>query len=161
MQEGFLFSDTIARNIAVSDDSPDLDRIRYAANMANISGYIEALPLGYNTLIGADGDGLSQGQKQRILIARIIYNDPQFVFLDEATNALDASTEKAIVNNLTAFYKNKTVLVVAHRLSTVKDADQVIVLNHGEIVEMGSHEELTMKRGKYYQLVKNQLELAK
>lgn len=161
MQEGFLFSDTIARNIAVSDDRPDLDRIRYAANMANISSYIEALPLGYNTLIGADGEGVSQGQRQRILIARIIYNNSQFVFLDEATNALDASTEKAIVNNLATFYKDKTVLVVAHRLSTVKDADQVIVLNRGEIVEMGSHEELTIKKGKYFQLVKNQLELAK
>lgn len=161
MQEGFLFSDTIARNIAVSDDRPDLERIRYAANMANIAGYIEALPLGYNTLIGADGEGLSQGQRQRILIARIIYNSPQFVFLDEATNALDAGTEKAIVNNLATFYKDKTVLVVAHRLSTVKDADQVVVLNRGEIVEMGSHEELTIKKGKYFQLVKNQLELAK
>ncbi len=161
LQEGFLFSDTIARNIAVSDDQPDIDRIRYAANTANISDYIEALPLGYNTLIGADGEGLSQGQKQRILIARVIYNNPQFVFFDEATNALDANTEKVIVNNLITFYKNKTVLIVAHRLSTVKNADQVIVLNRGEIVEVGSHEELTLKKGKYFQLVKNQLELAK
>ncbi len=159
MQEGYLFSDTIARNIAVSDDEIDIERLRYAAQIANIADYVEALPLGYNTQIGQDGQGVSQGQRQRILIARAVYKNPLFIFLDEATNALDANNEKAIVENLSAFYKNKTVVVVAHRLSTVKNADQIVVLDSGEIAEIGSHEELTQKRGKYYELVKNQLEL--
>lgn len=159
MQEGYLFSETIARNIAVSDDTPDLDCLRYAAQVANIADYIEALPLGYNTVIGQDGQGVSQGQRQRILIARVVYKNPSFLFFDEATNALDANNEKAIVENLSAFYKGKTVVVVAHRLSTVKNADQIVVLDQGKIAEMGSHIELTKKRGKYYELVKNQLEL--
>jgi ATP-binding cassette subfamily B protein len=159
MQEGYLFSETIARNIAVSDDTPDLERLRYAAQIANIADYIEALPLGYNTVIGQDGQGVSQGQRQRILIARVVYKNPSFLFFDEATNALDANNEKAIVENLSAFYRNKTVVVVAHRLSTVKNADQIVVLDQGEIVEVGNHVELTQKRGKYYELVKNQLEL--
>ncbi len=159
MQEGYLFSDTIARNISVSDDEPNLDKIRNAATMTNIADYIENLPLGYNTMIGQDGQGISQGQRQRILIARVIYKNPHFVFLDEATNALDASNEEYILKNLKTFYTGKTAIIVAHRLSTVKDADQIIVLDNGQIIEVGIHKELVSMRGKYYELVRNQLEL--
>ncbi len=159
MQDGFLFSDTIARNIAVSDDEVDLERLRNAARVANIAEYIEALPLGYNTTIGQDGQGVSQGQRQRVLIARIVYKDPSFLFFDEATNALDAKNEKAIVENLEDFYNGKTVVVVAHRLSTVKNADQIVVLDMGRIAEIGTHAELVQQKGKYFELIKNQLEL--
>lgn len=159
MQEGYLFSDTIAKNIAISDDNPNIERIRHAARVANIADYVEALPLANNTMIGQDGQGISQGQRQRILIARVIYKNPMFVFLDEATNALDANNEQAITDNLLDFYKGKTVIVVAHRLSTVRNADQIVVLNEGKIVELGTHEELIGKRGNYYGLIKNQLEL--
>ncbi|MDR2651625.1 MAG: peptidase domain-containing ABC transporter [Prevotellaceae bacterium] len=159
MQDGYIFSESIARNIAVSDEEIDLNKLREAAQIANIADYIENLPLAYNTIIGQDGQGISQGQRQRILIARAVYKNPQFLFFDEATNALDANNEKIIVENLNKFYKNKTVIIVAHRLSTVKNADQIIVLDKGEIVECGTHYELTLRKGKYYELVKNQLEL--
>lgn len=159
MQEGYIFSDTIAQNIAISDDTPDIEQIRYAAKIARIADYIESLPLAYNTIIGQDGQGISQGQKQRILIARIIYKNPKYIFLDEATNALDANNEKIIVENLSSFYKGKTVIVVAHRLSTVQNADQIVVLDDGKIVEVGTHLTLTALKGAYYKLVKNQLEL--
>ena len=130
-----------------------------AATMANLSDFIDSLPLGYNTKIGNDGHGLSQGQKQRILIARAIYKDPEFVFLDEATNALDANNEKVIMENLNKFFKGRTSIIVAHRLSTVRDADQIIVLDKGKVVEVGTHDDLSEKKGAYYHLVKNQLEL--
>lgn len=135
MQDGYVFSDSIARNIAVSDDEIDIERLRHAARIANVADYVESLPLGYNTMIGQDGQGLSQGQRQRILIARAVYKNPQFLFFDEATNALDANNERAIVENLNEFYKGKTVVVVAHRLSTVRNADNIVVLEHGNIVE--------------------------
>ena len=159
MQEGYLFSDSIARNIAISDDEPDIERIRQAAQVAHIADYIEALPLGYNTVIGQDGQGISQGQRQRILIARVVYKNPMFVFLDEATNSLDAYNERAITESLYSFYAGKTVVVVAHRLSTVRNADQIVVLDQGSVVEIGTHDELIAKRGSYFHLVKNQLEL--
>jgi len=159
MQDGYVFSDSIARNIAVSDDEIDIERMRHAARIANIADYVESLPLGYNTMIGQDGQGLSQGQRQRILIARAVYKNPQFLFFDEATNALDANNERAIVENLNEFYKGKTVVVVAHRLSTVRKADSIVVLEHGKIVEQGTHAELTALKGRYYELVRNQLEL--
>ena len=159
MQDGVIFSESIARNIAVDDGEVDVERLEQAARIANIHDYIMSLPLKYNTLIGRDGVGLSQGQKQRILIARAVYKKPDFIFLDEATNALDARNEKAIVENLNEFYKGRTVVVVAHRLSTVKNADQIIVVDGGKIVEIGNHASLIEKRGAYYNLVKNQLEL--
>ncbi|HET6557671.1 MAG TPA: peptidase domain-containing ABC transporter, partial [Prolixibacteraceae bacterium] len=159
MQDGFIFSDTIASNIAVGDEEIDKARLNYAVRMANIREFIEGLPLSYNTIIGPEGVGLSQGQKQRILIARAIYKNPEFIFFDEATNALDANNERVILSNLDEFFSGKTVVVVAHRLSTVRNADQIIVLEKGRIVEIGSHEQLTLSRGAYYQLVKNQLEL--
>jgi ATP-binding cassette subfamily B protein len=159
MQEGVIFSESIARNIAVGDGEIDLERLDRAAEMACIRDFIMGLPLKFNTKIGRDGIGLSQGQKQRILIARAVYKDPDFIFLDEATNSLDARNERMIVENLDKFYKGKTVVIVAHRLSTVRDADQIIVLDKGHIVERGNHRTLTAKKGYYYELVKNQLEL--
>lgn len=159
MQDGFIFSDSIVKNIVVNDEVIDRERLLHAVKMANIQDYIESLPLSYNTKIGQEGVGLSQGQKQRILIARAIYKSPEYLFFDEATNALDANNEKVIMENMDKFSAGKTVVVVAHRLSTVKNADQIIVLEAGEIVEKGKHDELIAKKGKYYELVKNQLEL--
>lgn len=159
MQDGVIFSESIARNIAVDDGEIDVKRLEQAAKIANIHDYVMGLPLKYNTIIGRDGVGLSQGQKQRILIVRAVYKNPDFIFLDEATNALDAKNERTIVENLDDFYKGRTVVVVAHRLSTVKNADQIIVIDKGKVVEVGNHEALTAKRGAYYNLVKNQLEL--
>ncbi len=160
MQDGFIFSDSIANNIAESDpNGVDKKRLLAAVQTANIQDFIENLPLGYNTMVGAKGSGLSQGQRQRLLIARAIYKNPTFLFFDEATNALDAHNEKIIMENLNRFFQGRTVIVVAHRLSTVKNADQIIVLENGEMVEKGSHEELTAKRGSYYHLVREQLEL--
>lgn len=159
MQDGVIFSESIARNIAVDDGDIDKERLLKAAEIACIKDYVMALPLKFNTKIGRDGVGLSQGQKQRILIARAVYKNPDYIFLDEATNSLDANNERSIVENLDMFYKGKTVVIVAHRLSTVKNADQIVVIDHGKVVEIGNHESLTAKRGAYYNLVKNQLEL--
>lgn len=159
MQDGFIFNDTIARNIAVGQENIDKLRLVEAVKTANIQEFIENLPLGYNTKIGSEGTGLSQGQKQRILIARAVYKNPQYLFFDEATNSLDANNEKIIMDNLNKFFKGRTVVIVAHRLSTVKNADQIVVVEKGEIVETGTHEQLTNLRGVYFELVKNQLEL--
>lgn len=159
MQEGYIFSDTIANNIAPNADVIDKDRLLYAVEMANIKEFIESLPLRYNTRIGSTGQGLSQGQKQRILIARAIYRNPDYLFFDEATNALDTDNEKKIQENLNLFFKDKTVVVVAHRLSTVRNADQIVVLKNGVITERGTHDSLIAEQGDYYRLVKNQLEL--
>ena len=159
MQDGVIFSESIARNIAVDDGEIDEQRLLKASQIACIHEYVMSLPLKYNTKIGRDGVGLSQGQKQRILIARAVYKNPDYIFLDEATNSLDANNERAIVENLDRFYKGKTVVVVAHRLSTVKNADQIVVIDHGRVVEIGDHEELIERRGAYYNLVRNQLEL--
>jgi len=159
MQEGYIFSDTIAKNIAVATDEVDFERLRHAVSVANISEFIHSLPMGYDTKIGMDGSGVSQGQRQRILIARAVYKNPDYIFLDEATNSLDANNERVIMDNLSEFYKGKTVLVVAHRLSTVMHADKIIVMDKGKVVEEGTHQQLTAKRGYYYTLVKNQLEL--
>ena len=159
MQDGYLFSESIARNIAVDDGEIDKSRLLLAARIANIEEFIERLPLKYNTVIGPDGQGVSQGQRQRILIARAVYKDPSYLFFDEATNSLDANNERAIVENLTDFYRGKTVIIVAHRLSTVRNADQIVVLDKGRIVEVGTHDVLIDRKGAYYNLVKNQLEL--
>ncbi|MCL3853737.1 peptidase domain-containing ABC transporter [Parabacteroides sp. GYB001] len=159
MQDGFIFSDSIAKNIAVGAEVIDKERLLHAVTVANIRDFIDSLPLGYNTKIGMEGNGVSQGQRQRILIARAVYKNPEFIFLDEATNALDANNEREIMEHLHQFYKGRTVVVVAHRLSTVKDADNIVVLDKGRVVEEGTHEVLAARRGVYYRLVKNQLEL--
>lgn len=159
MQDGFIFSDTIANNIAVGEDIVDKQKLLHAVEVANIKEFIESLPLKYNTKIGMEGNGISQGQRQRLLIARAVYKNPDFLFFDEATNALDANNEKNILDNLNSFYKGKTVIIVAHRLSTVQNADNIVVMDKGEIIEEGTHKELTCKKGAYYTLVKNQLEL--
>lgn len=159
MQEGYIFSDTIAENIAISDENPDMRKIKEAADISNISDWIEKLPLGFDTKIGNEGQGLSTGQKQRLLIARAAYKEPRYMFLDEATNSLDASNERIIMENLNRLFNGKTVVIIAHRLSTIKNADNIVVLDYGRIVEYGSHTQLTNKKGRYYELVKNQLEL--
>jgi ATP-binding cassette subfamily B protein len=159
MQDGFIFSDTIERNIATGDEIIDQQKLKQAVRIAHIEDFIDELPLGYKTKIGAAGNGVSGGEKQRLLIARAVYRNPHYIFFDEATSSLDAKSEKMIHDNLTQFFAGKTVVIIAHRLSTVKNADQIVVLENGQIAEIGSHEELTKKRGKYYELVKNQLEL--
>lgn len=159
MQEGYVFSNTIAENIGLCDEIPDMIRVRQAAGVANIREWIESLPLGYNTKIGVDGHGLSTGQKQRILIARAAYKNSPYLFFDEATNSLDANNEKLIMENLNRLFDGKTVVVVAHRLSTVKNADKILVVDNGHIIEEGTHLELTARKGYYYELVRNQLEL--
>ena len=157
MQDSFIFSDTIAGNIAVSTDNIDNNRMINAARMAHINDFIQSLPQGYDTIIGMEGKGISQGQKQRILIARAIYKNPEYISLDEATNSLDATNEANIMKNLQNFYKGRTVVVSAHRLSTIRNADQIVVMERGEIVELGDHNSLLAKRGKYYELVKHQM----
>ena len=159
MQDGFIFNDSIAKNIAVSDEVPQYEKLIHACKVANILSFIESMPLGFNTKIGAEGNGISTGQKQRILIARAVYKNPEYLFFDEATNSLDANNERTIMENLQEFFNEKTVIIVAHRLSTVQHADNIIVLHNGMITEQGTHTELTQKRGEYYELVKNQLEL--
>lgn len=159
MQDGFIFSDTIAKNIAIGEENIDKKRLLHAVEAANIKDFIESLPLKYNSKIGMEGNGISQGQRQRLLIARAVYKNPEYLFFDEATNALDANNERIILDNLNKFYKGKTVVIVAHRLSTVQNADNIIVLEHGKVIEEGTHKELTEKHGAYYILVKNQLEL--
>lgn len=159
MQEGYIFNDTIANNIAVGVDSINKERLVYAADVANITEYILGLPLGYNTKIGTEGVGMSTGQKQRMLIARAVYKNPEMLFFDEATSALDANNEKVIMGKLDFFFKNKTVVVIAHRLSTVMNADQIVVLDKGKIIEIGTHSELVEQKGNYFELVRNQLQL--
>lgn len=159
MQEGYVFNDTIANNIAVGEDYIDKQKLRKAVDIANIKEFIEGLPLSYNTKIGNEGIGVSGGQKQRLFIARAVYKSPEYIFFDEATSALDANNEKVIMENLEQFFKGKTAIVIAHRLSTVKHADKIIVLDKGKVVEEGSHTELVALQGEYYRLVKNQLEL--
>lgn len=159
MQDGFIFSDTIERNIAVGDRLPDKNKLSHALKLANIQDFIDSLPLGINTKIGAEGNGISQGQRQRILIARAVYKDPEFILFDEATNSLDSNNERKIIDNLREFFEGRTVVVVAHRLSTVSYADKIVVLNKGRIVEQGTHYQLIELRGSYYKLIKNQIEL--
>ena len=161
MQESFIFSDSIENNIAISDDKIDEDRLRLAMEIANIKDYIDSLPLRQYTKIGIDGNSLSHGQRQRVLIARAVYKNPEYIILDEATNALDSYNERTIIENLKSFYKGKTVIIAAHRLSTVKDADNIVVLEKGRVVEQGNHQQLIARHGVYYSLVKNQIEFEK
>lgn len=159
MQDGFIFSDSIERNIATGDDSIDKDNLLKSTKIANIDDFINSLPLGYDTIIGSSGNGISGGQKQRILVARAVYKNPQFILFDEATSALDAESERIIHDNLQDFFKGKTVIIIAHRLSTVKNADNIVVLKKGKIIEQGNHDFLINKKGEYFSLIKNQLEL--
>jgi ATP-binding cassette subfamily B protein len=159
MQESYVFNDTIANNIAIGEDVIDKQKLRKAVEIANIQDFIESLPLNYNTKIGNEGVGVSGGQKQRLFIARAVYKSPEYIFFDEATSALDANNEKIIIENLEQFFRGKTAIVIAHRLSTVKHADKIIVLDKGRVIEEGSHGELVAKKGEYYRLIKNQLEL--
>ncbi len=161
LQESYLYADTIERNIAITDEFANAKRLQEAIQFANLNDFIDEQPFGVHTKMGAAGRGISQGQRQRLMIARAVYKDPQYIFLDEATNALDANNEKVIIENFTQFFKSRTVVVVAHRLSTVKNADNIIVLEKGKVVEEGTHSELSAKRGRYFELVKNQLELGK
>ena len=161
MQEGYVFNDTIAANIAVGHDRIDQEQLIKAARVANIYEYIQSLPLGFNTKIGNEGTGISTGQKQRLFIARAVYKDPEILFFDEATSALDSKNERIVMENLSEILKGKTVFVIAHRLSTVKNADQIVVIDQGKIVEQGTHGQLVDFQGVYYDLVKNQLELEK
>ncbi|MEP1488880.1 MAG: peptidase domain-containing ABC transporter [Algibacter sp.] len=161
MQEGFVFNDTIAYNIAIGEDFIDQERLVHATKVANIYDFVQSLPLGFNTKIGNEGIGVSTGQKQRLFIARAVYKDPHFLFFDEATSALDAKNERVIMGNLSRFFKEKTVIIIAHRLSTVKNADQIVVIDDGKVIESGKHNDLLDKQGAYYNLVKNQLELEK
>jgi ATP-binding cassette subfamily B protein len=160
MQDSFIFNDTILKNITVTEDPVDMEQVLEACKVANILEYIEALPLGFYTKLGAAGIGMSGGQRQRLAIARAVYKQPRYMFFDEATNSLDANNEKMILENLQHFFKDKTVVVVAHRLSTVRQADNIVVLHEGRVAEQGTHEQLTHLRGRYFELVKNQLELA-
>jgi ATP-binding cassette subfamily B protein len=159
MQDGYIFSDTITKNIVLDGEEVDEQRMERAVVTANLNDFIESLPLAYTTKIGASGIGLSGGQKQRILIARSVYKDPHYLFFDEATSSLDANNERIIIDNLDEFFEGRTVIIIAHRLSTVKKADQIIVLEEGRIVEIGTHESLIREEGHYYELIKNQLEL--
>jgi ATP-binding cassette subfamily B protein len=158
-QDGHIFSGTIAENISFSDRSPDFEKVKSAAAIACIDTFIHSLPMGYHTKVGNIGIPLSGGQKQRLLIARAVYRNPKFIFFDEATSSLDANNERLIMQNMQEFFKGKTVVIIAHRLSTVKNADQIVVLERGNIVEFGTHTGLTEIKGNYYHLVKNQLEL--
>ena len=160
LQDGFIFSETIEKNIATNSDTIDIEKLNNALKTACIFDFVNSLPQKHNTIVGSLGNNLSTGQKQRILIARALYRNPKYLFLDEATSALDSKTEKIIHNNLLEFYKNKTVLIIAHRLSTVKNADNIIVLDSGKVVETGNHKELIEKKGAYYDLINNQLELS-
>jgi ATP-binding cassette subfamily B protein len=159
MQDSFIFNDTILKNITVTEDRIDMEGVMHACRTANILEYIESLPLGFFTKLGAEGVGMSGGQRQRLSIARAVYKQPSFIFFDEATNSLDANNEKVILENLQNFFACKTVVVVAHRLSTVKHADNIVVMHKGQVCEQGAHQQLIDLRGKYYELVKNQLEL--
>jgi ATP-binding cassette subfamily B protein len=158
LQDSFIFSDSIAYNISL-EENPSNEKLLNAIKLSNIHDFIERLPLKLNTIIGNEGVGISQGQKQRILIARAIYKNPDYLFFDEATNSLDAKNERIIVENINTFFKNKTMIIVAHRLSTVKNADQIIVIDTGKIIEKGTHDELIKIKGKYFELIQNQLEL--
>ena len=161
MQEGFIFNDTIAKNIAIGEEEINKDKLLQAIKIANIEDYIYSLPLGFNTKIGLEGVGMSTGQKQRLLIARAVYKNPDIICFDEATSALDAKNEKVIMENLNNFFEGRTAIIIAHRLSTVKNANQIVVLEKGNIIEVGTHHELVELKGSYFNLVKNQLDLEK
>jgi ATP-binding cassette subfamily B protein len=161
MQEGYIFPDTILGNIAPGEDNPDPDRVAEAIKVASLKQLLDGLPSGLQTRVGQGGHGLSQGQRQRILIARVVYKQPSLLLLDEATSALDASNERLIVENLTGFYAGKTVVIVAHRLSTVRHADRIVVLENGRVTESGTHTHLAALKGTYYRLIKDQLELGR
>jgi ATP-binding cassette subfamily B protein len=159
-QEGFIFSDTILQNITLGDDDVDIKRLHIAARTANIHDFIESLPMGYHTLVGGENGPMSQGQKQRLLIARAVYKDPEFLFFDEGTNALDSQNQQIIMQNLRRYFQGRTSVIVAHRLNTIRHADQIVVIEQGQIIEKGAHDELVALRGRYYELLTTQLEMA-